>query len=929
MKKILLSLTASAALLLPDTASAHVSYTGRNLGTWNFSSGNWSVTGNSGNISNSTVTINVTNVASDFGWADATDTDLGDTHKGRWFSFTVNNAGTFEITVIGGGTNTGTNVGVYPYVSGTRLLPGFSIYKNLAVSASHDGAVVSVDWRRALGRATEGSMNALGSFSVGNDAGLIGELEYVGHAVDGTSVNYGNANGILGDGNADGTVTGTFALQPGTYSLWVAGANYAGQSAYNVGTTNAVTGQEIVYPASSGLEDLLVEGGSAAPSFGASVSFKQTNAPAAVPVVSSNATASGTQGLPFSYQITATNSPITGYSVTGSLPTGVTLNSSTGLISGTPSVAGNFSIGVVATNSAGNSTAKAVSIQIATPPLPVITSGNQTLTQGYNASYALNSAATFTSNVTYKPAGTTQTYQWLKNGVSISGAISANYTIPAVTANSAGTYSLRVTTRNGTTVLGVMDSPSWFVTVTGSPAFTNNSTAEATVGTPFTFVPTLTANATAFALTGTLPSGLTLNATTGRIAGIPTRTGNSLVTLRPSNSFGQGVPFSMTITVANPPAPSISTMTVNGNATATTVGAYNTTSGPVFVVVPNNPANNPPYQGAHALKYQWRRNGVNITGATNATYSVATASSANTGIYDVVVTNAIGNSTTSRKVLYDLNPAATFTISGSGNQQLANGANATFSVSVSELPAGGTASYQWLKNGVAIAGATSANYTVAGFSSNSSGGYSVQVTTQVGSTVVGSVTSDRWALTLQDTGVLIYSLSGTATRTIGAGEKIGGIVGYVVLDRANDKVAFIETYTSGFYKYNSLDLREDFSVVTTGPVAGSRTAIVGSLNSGENPVDHDLACITGSDAEIVVATASGGSPEIKVFAPNIMTGLMFTLVRNPLLEIDAFNVSLTLNKTLTTNAYRSQMTFNQAVTATRAAAAAAGFINEP
>jgi hypothetical protein len=147
------------------------------------------------------------------------------------------------------------------------------------------------------------------------------------------------------------------------------------------------------------------------------------------------------------------------------------------------------------------------------------------------------------------------------------------------------------------------------------------------------------------------------------------------------------------------------------------------------------------------------------------------------------------------------------------------------------------------------------------------------------------------------------------------------------LDRANDKVAIIETYTSGFSKRNSLDLREDFSVVTTGPVAGSTTAIVGSLNSGNSPVDHDLACMTGIDAEIITS-APGSAPEVKVFAPNTIKGLMFTLVRSPSLEVDVFNVSLALNKPLTTNARINYSTFDQAVTATRAAATNAGFINE-
>jgi hypothetical protein len=50
---------------------------------------------------------------------------------------------------------------------------------------------------------------------------------YIGHAADGTSTNFGNVAGIVGDGTADGFVTATFSgLAAGDYSLFVGGATY-------------------------------------------------------------------------------------------------------------------------------------------------------------------------------------------------------------------------------------------------------------------------------------------------------------------------------------------------------------------------------------------------------------------------------------------------------------------------------------------------------------------------------------------------------------------------------------------------------------------------------------------------------------------------------------------------------------------------------
>ena len=73
------------------------------------------------------------------------------------------------------------------------------------------------------------------------------------------------------------------------------------------------------------------------------------------PVITSATSANASAGILFSYQITASGAP-TSFGATA-LPAGLVVNTSTGLISGTPTTAGLTNISITAANSAGNASA--------------------------------------------------------------------------------------------------------------------------------------------------------------------------------------------------------------------------------------------------------------------------------------------------------------------------------------------------------------------------------------------------------------------------------------------------------------------------------------------------------------------------------------------------------------------------------------------
>lgn len=82
-----------------------------------------------------------------------------------------------------------------------------------------------------------------------------------------------------------------------------------------------------------------------------------------VPVVTA-ASQNGFTNNTFSYNILATNNPTSYAIASGTLPPGLSLNTTTGQISGTPIIVGSYSVDVTATNGAGTSTAATISFTI-------------------------------------------------------------------------------------------------------------------------------------------------------------------------------------------------------------------------------------------------------------------------------------------------------------------------------------------------------------------------------------------------------------------------------------------------------------------------------------------------------------------------------------------------------------------------------------
>jgi hypothetical protein len=456
------------------------------------------------------------------------------------------------------------------------------------------------------------------------------------------------------------------------------------------GTTGVISGT----PLAAGTSSVSISANNAGGT-GAAITLTLTvAAPATAPVITSATTASSPVNTAFNYTIAATNTP-TSFAASG-LPLGLSLDTITGAISGTPTVAGVYTIAMTATNAGG--TSATVNLTLTVGSLASITSSTTaTGATGLAFTYTVTASNSPTSfNITGLPAGLTAN--------TTTGVISG-------TPTTAATSSINLSANNST---GTGPTTVLTLTVGNRPVITSATSASGTANSSFTYNITASNSPTSFNATG-LPTGLSVNPTTGVISGTPTASGSFSVSLTASNSFGTGTAATLALTIAAPPAPvnpaPVFTSAISATGVTNVAFSFANTTSPAatsFSLSGNVPT------------------GLSI----NATTGVISGTVTQAGTYVVTVTATGAGGTASRSVTLTFNTLPAFTTQPQSSSVAAGG-----SVTLTAVATGsGSLTYQWFKNGVAISGATTTSLALSNIQLADVGSYSITATNIAGST---------------------------------------------------------------------------------------------------------------------------------------------------------------------------------------------------